>query len=182
MPTPPDFTNGTALEASSLNSIVLWKVAQTTFTASALPFINGCFSSTYENYRINMNLSTSAVTTVRFRFRFGTSTTESGAFYDRFGFQVLAGTVTNNSFAGGQSCPLVSTTSGGTEMAPVIIEMMSPNKAVKTVSVPRSWNSASGANEFLTLRMNNTTQYTGFEISVDSGTISGTIRVYGYRD
>jgi len=51
MPTPPDFTAGTALAAASLDKIGLWKVANGTATAGTLIIAN-CFSSDYDNYRL----------------------------------------------------------------------------------------------------------------------------------
>jgi hypothetical protein len=178
----PDFSPGEVLTAAAMDSIGLWKVAETTFTASALPFINGCFSSNYENYLVLMNISTSATTNVRFRFRFGTSTTETGSVYDRFGFTQNGATITSGNSAGEGAGYFLSTTSGATEMAPVFFEVFSPNKAVKTVVQPRAWNTASGASHFLVTRMDNTTQYTGIQIAPDSGTLTGAMRVYGYRD
>jgi hypothetical protein len=180
------FTTGEVLTAADTNTYLansgLVFVAKTTFTTSSLPFINGCFSSEYQNYKITMNLSTSASTTVRWRLRYGTSTVESGAVYDRFGFNVSAGVISNDSFTGGNSCPLVGTGLGASNVAPVVLDIFAPNETVNTVSLPRSWNTSSGANQFLSLRMNTTTAYTGFEIFPDTGTITGSIKVYGYRD
>jgi len=51
MPTPPDFTAGTALAAASLDAIGLWKVGGSTFTAVTTFDITG-FSSTYSRYRV----------------------------------------------------------------------------------------------------------------------------------
>jgi hypothetical protein len=51
MPTPPDFTNGTPLDASSLAAIGLWKVADAAFTGATTFDVTG-FSSTYTEYRL----------------------------------------------------------------------------------------------------------------------------------
>jgi hypothetical protein len=160
----------------------LWKVAESTFVNAANPFINGCLSDDYDNYRIVMNLFTSAATTVRWRVRSGVSTVETGAVYDRFGFSVLAGVVSNDSFNDGNSSSLVGTALGSSELTPVVMDLMSPFKAVQTVAMPRSWNTNTGGQQFNNVRIQSTTQYTGIEIFLDSGTVSGSIRVYGYKD
>jgi len=56
MPTPPDFTAGTALAAASLNKIGLWEITSASFTAAAFVQVNNCFSSSYDNYRVTVNL------------------------------------------------------------------------------------------------------------------------------
>ena len=156
-------------------------VAETTFSAASNPFINGCFSSTYANYRVLVSLSTSAQTNVRFRWRYGTSTTETALKYDRFGTSFSGATVTTLVSIAEASWYIISTTNGLTEIAPVTMDIYSPNLAVKTLAQSNAWNSASGATHLVNCRMDNTTQYTGLEIFADSGTLTGSIRVYGYR-
>jgi hypothetical protein len=157
-------------------------VAATTFTTSSNPFINGCFSSTYDNYRILISLSTSASTNLRIRWRYGTSTTDTTAKYDRFGATLSGATVTTMVSTSETSFYPVSTTSGATELAPVTIDFYSPNVAIQSVAQSNGWNTSSGATHLVNCRMNNTTQYTGLELFVDSGTLTGSIRVYGYRN
>ena len=60
MPTPPDFTAGTSLAAASLNKIGMWAIATSTFTNVASIQINDCFTSDYVNYRIVLNLYSTA--------------------------------------------------------------------------------------------------------------------------
>jgi hypothetical protein len=50
MPTPPDFTNGTPLDASSLNDIGLWEVGTMTFSNSTSQTIDGVFTTNYRRY------------------------------------------------------------------------------------------------------------------------------------
>jgi hypothetical protein len=179
------FTTGEVLTASDTNTYLansgLVYVAETNFATTANPFINGCFSSTFANYRIMISLSTSATTNVRLRWRYGTSTTETALQYDRFGSTLSGATVTSLVATGESSFSPVSTTSGANELAPITIDLYSPNVAIKTLGQSIAWNSASGATQLSNIRMANTTQYTGLELYVDSGTLTGSIRVYGYR-
>ncbi len=53
MPTPPDFTAGTALAAASLNKIGLWEIASKTWTSTTnAQQIDSCFTSSFDNYRL----------------------------------------------------------------------------------------------------------------------------------
>ncbi len=177
--------NGTAWvipNQTTQNPEGLELVTATTFTTSSNPFINGCFSSTYDNYRILISLSTSASTNLRIRWRYGTSTTDTTTKYDRFGATLSGATVTSIISTSETSFYPVSTTAGATELAPVTIDFYSPNVAIQSVAQSNGWNTSSGATHLVNCRMNNTTQYTGLELFVDSGTLTGSIRVYGYRN
>ncbi len=179
------FTTGEVLTASDTNTYLansgLVYVAETNFATTANPFINGCFSSTFANYRIMISLSTSATTNVRLRFRYGTSTTETALQYDRFGSSLNGATVTSLVSTGESSWYVVSTTSGASDLSPATIDIYSPNVAIRTLGQSNAWNSANGATHLTNCRMFNATQYTGLELFVDSGTLTGSIRVYGYR-
>jgi hypothetical protein len=178
----PDFSPGEVLTAAAMDSIGLWLIGETTFATTANPFINGCFSSNFRNYRVLISATTSATTSVRLRWRFGTSTTETALQYDRFGTQLSGATMTSLVATGESSFAVIATTSGATELAPIVMDVHAPNVAIKTVAQSNAWNSANGATWLTNCRMNNTTQYTGLEIFADSGTITGSIRVYGYRN
>ena len=177
--------NGTAWvipNSPAQNPTGLELVSATTFSASATPSINGCFSSTYANYRILAWISTSASTNIRIRWRYGTSTTETVAQYDRFGATFLGATVTSQTSTSETSWYVVTTTAGLVDVAPITIDFYSPNVSIASVGQCNAWNTASGATHLTNCRMNNTTQYTGLEFFADSGTLTGTIRVYGYRN
>ena len=179
------FTTGEVLTAADTNTYLansgLVYVASTTFTNSAIPFINGCFNSTYDNYRIILSFVTSNSTNVRWRYRYSTSTTETASQYDRFGFAVTGATVSNLVSTGETSFYFVSTSSIDTFVVPTSMDIFSPNVAKRTISQCQAWDTNTGALNFVNNRMVNNTQYTGLEIFADAGTLTGSIRVYGYR-
>lgn len=179
------FSAGEQLTASDTNTYLnnggLVYVAETSFATSTNPFINGCFSSSFENYRVLMNFRTSASTNVRMRFRYGTSTTDSTATYDRYGVTITNGVNTGENSGSQTSYYIVGTYADTNAIIPVGMDIYGPNVARNTVCQSQSWNNNSGALQFLTIRTANTTQYTGLELFLDSGNMTGTIRVYGYR-
>ena len=175
--------NGTAWvipNQTTQNPEGLELVATTTFTTTANPFINGCFSSSYQNYRVLINIEGSDTTNLRMRVRSGTSTPETGSIYSRWGFSVLAGAVTNETSSNQSSLFLGSYYFG--EQTPYAFDLFSPNLAVRTNTLPYAWSSSTGTTFFMPGRVTSNTVYTGIEIYGDSGTLTGSMRVYGYRN
>jgi hypothetical protein len=126
-----------------------------------------------------INIAGSATSNLRMRIRSGTSTPETGTVYDRWGFSVAAGVVTNESSGGTTSLFLGAYYAG--EQTPYSMDMFNPNEAKQTLILPYSWNSNTGATALMTGRVSNNNVYTGLEITGDSGTVTGSLRIYGYR-
>jgi hypothetical protein len=175
--------NGTAWvipNQTTQNPEGLELVATTTFTTTTTPFVNGCFSSSYQNYRIMINIAGSGSSNLRMRIRSGTSTPETNTVYSRWGFSVAAGVLTNES-SGSQTSLFLGGYYAG-EQTPYSMDMFNPNEAKQTLILPYSWNSNSGTTAFMTGRVDNNNVYTGLEITGDSGTLTGSLRIYGYRN
>ena len=177
------FTTGEVLTAADTNTYLansgLVYVAGTTFATTANPFINGCFSSSFQNYRVVINIVGSAISNLRMRVRSGTSTVETAIVYDRWGFSVLAGAVTNETSSGQTSMFLGGYYSD--EVTTYSFDLFQPNQTTRTNMMPLAWSSATGATYLMPGRITTNTAYTGIEIFGDSGTLTGSIRVYGYR-
>jgi len=177
MPTPPDFTNGTALEASSLNSVGLWLVkTQTIGTAVSSVTVSNAFSATYDNYKIIISGGdASAVGTLNFNFDGATTNYRwsfSGSNYDNtaslggllgdtlFRFAGFASTIDYVNMNMDVISPFASTPS---QLSTVVTGSIFAGKTVGIHSTAAS--------------------YTGFVVAPASGTLTGgTIRVYGYRN
>lgn len=180
----PDFSPGEVLTAAAMDSIGLWKIAETTFSTTATPFINGCFSSNYQNYLVQFVVNGSGTGNLFFRTRSGINTPETGAVYDRYGFYFGAGGTTvslnNNNLVGGYSSDVAA---GGNSRASGSLTIYSPNEATHTIVNSHTWDNSSGAVFFPSHRIETTTQYTGIELTTIGGpTLTGTMRVYGYRN
>lgn len=152
----------------------------TTAITSGNPFINSCFTNEFQNYRIILNFLTSTSTSLRMRVRSGVSTPETTNVYPEWGFAVAGGAITNLTGGADSSQFLTGTFAG--EKTIVSFDMFSPNELTRTLLQLQSWNSATGAVNLIAGRINTDTAYTGIELIVDSGTVTGTMRVYGYRD
>ena len=173
----PVFASGDVLNASDMNAVGLWLVkSQTIGTTVSSVQVTGAFSSDYDNYLITVNGGV-ASTGVNLRLTLGA--TAAGYYY---GGQ-------NISWAGSSSAVNGSNVAfwlagyGTTGTLELNATIGSPNLAkistIRTLYVNPDTGSSGG---ILAGMLNDTTQYTAFTITTNTGTMTGgTIRVYGYR-
>lgn len=156
-----------------------------TFSAASSVSLNGCFSSTYDNYRILLNItsaSASAILTMKMR---ASGTDTSGTSYRS---QLIKATTTSVSGAanvsGTDDWYVATTQSAFSEATFFSMDILSPNLAAYTKFHNQGGYYDSSTNPALEYNygfLSNSTQYDGFSI-ISSGTITGTIRVYGYKN
>jgi hypothetical protein len=149
--------------------------------------INDVFSATYENYRIILNItSTSADTTLFMKMRVGGSD-NSGLLYsygrgifNRNGTSgVEAGSDVSTGWAIGQADSVNTKHWMGTTidmLMPFLTQVTAFNQVGTFLSTAASFfGTAGGGIHFAD------TSYDGFSIISSSGTITGTVSVYGYN-
>jgi hypothetical protein len=176
MPTPPDFTNGTALEASSLNAVGLWLVkTQTVGTTVSSVTVSNAFSADFVDYRIVYTGGT-ASTDGNFTFAFNGNPT---------GWN---GNIIFANFAGGTPASIGnsnSTTAGyigaaASGFPQVVADLQNPFLAQPSL-ISASYVDGGNAGRS-TYHHSSSASYTGFTLTKAAGTISGgIIKVYGYR-
>jgi hypothetical protein len=151
-----------------------------TFSGVSSVSLNGCFTSKYNNYRVIINLeTTSSGTTSSLRFRSGTDNSSSN-YASMNHFLTTANTTYTQSNQNTTTNFRVGFSDGGTDMA--IIDIFNPMKALRT-GYQCVFNGKDGANftsETTRGQMTVTTAYDGFTYFQNG--MSGTIRVYGYKD
>ena len=154
------------------------------FTTTAAASVNGCFTSTYQNYQIVISVlgSLAASNDLSFRMR-AAGTDLSGAVYTT--------SYIYNTQAGG---PSRSYTSAGTSaglgytndyLSLVQTYIGSPFAADRTAMTGTHMTLGSGAasqSGHIGIVVNNATSYDGFTLIQAGGTITGTLRVYGLRN
>jgi hypothetical protein len=163
---------GTSLSGSKV-------VAATASTIS----VNGCFTSTYDSYLVEADLthSTSSSNTLRLRL---SGTDDTAAVYD---LQTLSGTGATASAAQ----VLAATSWGMTGINSIrenhSITFNSPALAVATEGLlggratANPMTSANGLG-FRMLQHRSLTAYDGFTITPAAGTLTGTVRIYGWNN
>jgi hypothetical protein len=177
----PIFAVGEVLTAANMNQIGMFKIAETTFSNAATPFIDGCFSADFEHYLAIFRMTSSAqgqYTNIQLR----NGTTPKAANYNRAGFLFTPGAVTSSDSSGnGQDG--FRLTGQSTAGIYATAEFFRPFTTSET-----GYKSSSSYQQGVSLIYSGaqTESYsaTGFQVisSGNSVTYTGTMRVYGYRN
>ena len=177
---------GDAIDATvfGLGSSALTLINTTTFSAVASQSVNTVFSSTYQNYVVQLNLdSASATGYQQMRMRVsGADDTSSNYFWSGIYNASNATTPTGEGGATQTSFSYVYLESTGS--AVMTFNIANPFATKKTTYTNVS-ERATGSQSLFYLNggvFNTTTSFTGFTIYPASGTITGTVRVYGVKN
>ena len=150
------------------------------FTSATAISLNGCFTSTYKNYRIIINAKHASTTDLTFRVRAsGTDLSSAGAYiqgryYVGVTSSIAAGS-NNNTSDTSWTLNQFTTAAGQATM-----DIANPQATEVTTALTIV---AGGYFQILgqSLATSNTTSYDGFTI-ISSGTMTGSVSVYGYRN
>lgn len=179
----PVFTAGETLDASEMNAVGLWLVKSSNFTTASTCPMESVFSSNYLNYLVKITMTGSANSNSSLVFYTGTNTEYTAANYFRYGAYYGSGAWTNFQAASLTSLFVNNHSSTAANISSSDLSIFAPNNSSFRTNLRNdSWESSSG----LVIRTENvidtTTAFTGFVLKPTSGTLTGRIRVYGYRD
>jgi hypothetical protein len=153
----------------------------TTFSAQSSVSIDNVFSATYDNYLITYNGVCSAVLTVRMRWRVGGASNSTANSYSsqRANFDGTSTTVQRNTGDFADFAVM-----GDTLRNAISMTVFAPFLATATTThMTEGFDSSGSWNaEIKATRHNQTVSYDGIEIYPPSGTITGTIRIYGLKN
>ena len=152
-----------------------------TFTTASTLNINGCFNSTYTNYKIIMNVIGSTVTDLRFKMR-ASGTDSSGAYYWVYTGVRDTGGSYQQSTANDSSAAINYISVQKRQQ--IILDICRPFEAEETSYTGKTVGSDSTSALFTNPYMFHAQNisYDGFSLIPGSGTITGTVRVYGYKN
>jgi uncharacterized Zn-binding protein involved in type VI secretion len=189
-------TDGIAAAAPGLRMVVPTSVAvgsgsgsvdangAVTFSGSSSISLNGCFSSSYNNYKVMIYLtSSSGSNIIRFRTRAAgtdltTSTYRTLSYYSNSASNAFSALEQSSSATYG------SLSYAGTQGNAIEFDIFNPQVADYTHL--RSTSTFADSTNMFSLNsgtvVNNTTSYDGFTIYPNTTNISGTVRVYGYKN
>lgn len=152
-----------------------------TFSASSGVSVNGCFSTAYENYRMILNITLKGTTAnTNFRFRVGGADNTASSYNWTASYYLASNNfqsyrTTNANFAQVWS-------SIGQDKEQASMEVYSPNLVHTTAASMSGSHGAGDINWNGSLGHATTTQFDGFTIYPSTGTLTGTIRIYGYNN
>lgn len=173
-----DLTNGSDIiyPTSVAGSGVTLSGGEVSFSAATTVSVNGCFTSTYQNYQVLIAYSVSASAFVNSRYR-SAGTDDSASNY----FQQYLSAV--NTAVGGLSSTATSqytAFAASTDPHYSVVQISGPNLAAQTSLLAANLRS-DGIMHF-SCKKNTTTQYDGFSLIPASGTVTGKMRIYGMRN
>jgi hypothetical protein len=150
-------------------------------SAVASQSINDVFSTTYDNYRIIVDFTGSTGTNNNMRLRVSGADNTTSNYMRQYIY--ASSTTLAAARSNSQSTWLLG--DHGTSRTVNILDLISPNLAQVTggVHFAAMYYNSSTENAWLQngLGFNAATQFTGFTIYPSSGTITGTVSVYGYN-
>ena len=152
----------------------------TTFSASSsvsLPL--NSFTSTYDNYKIYLNISAASATpgySVRFRAAGADSSAATYNYYTRLSSSSSG--ADTNTFARSQTSGVLFPAGTGTDLQSYVIDVMSP-KLSQFTSLFFSATGVVGNHIYGSIVFNNTTSFDSLSVFPSTGNFTGTVSVYG---
>lgn len=176
-----DSSTATGLKWATASSGDFVRITTSSFSASSGVEIDSCFSSTYDNYRILFNVTAlaSSPNSLNLRFRTGGSTNTTSNYGSAFRYTPYGGG------SGGWGGSSLSNTSAyladySNYQAVTVFDIFNPFASQKT-HVLYLHNLASGYVFNGGALFDSTTSFDGIRLYPDTGTITGTVSVYGYK-
>jgi hypothetical protein len=176
----PDFSPGEVLTAAAMDSIGLWLVDSGTFTAGDL-IADSVFSTTYDRYLLITSFTYSTTTAeIRLQFRTAGSNNATSNYTHQNSVFSSVGIFSRN------TVPTTSSTltpnTGGSSWDMNLQILFPASNSVKTRVV-----SSGGIHDGTLPLIGNaafttTTAFDGIRIFPSAGTLTGTYKIYGYRN
>jgi hypothetical protein len=152
------------------------------FSGASTVSLNGCFSSTYDNYKITILYTMSVDSTLQMRMRAAGADNSAGTYGGFCKAYSLGGGGESNLWAqtGTQTSVRIGDGSGG--KCRTNFEAMAPFLAEATFLSGFQYDAGNTDIGYFTGSHNTATSFDGLTIFPASGTITGTMRVYGYQN
>lgn len=176
---PSASSGGLAISAAgNVTGAGLDLITTQSFSAVSSVSINNCFSGDYDNYRVMVTATHSAGDEMNYRMRLS-GTDATGSNYDFQRLFANATTVSGDRTTNATSARIgyVDPTKGG-----YAIEVYGPHIAAQTIVRSHGAITLNAAYlQDVASRHTVATAYNGFTLLTASGTITGTVSVYGYK-
>jgi len=179
------FTTGEVLTAADTNTYLansgLVYIATGTGSSSASIPVNGCFSSTFDNYVVVASLTNSVNSQIRIKLRNGTTNKSANYYWGGFYFDMVGGGALNGEGSGGAVSTGVRVIAYNTNgVSNIVTQIGTPFTTTRTTFATQVQSTETYFRIFNGLQ-DEAYSATGIDVIPDSGTISGTVVVYGYR-
>lgn len=157
-------------------------LGKVTFTGASSVSLNGCFTATFDNYDIILDISASSASSgggIRLRAGGTDDASANYVFLQAF----AAGSTMTVGTGSGQTQWGFAAAAGTEHMSKITICAPFIARATKAQVATDTWTTTTpNAQTRSTLRMTLTNSYDGFSVIPSTGTITGTLRVYGWNN
>ena len=159
----------------------------TDFSAVASASIDDVFSATYDNYLLVMSFTSSANAAIRFRYRASSADNSTSNYSYHIQFSTTSSTAYAAVTGNAQTSNFLTSSEGVSSLKAVSMTVFRPFLTDYSAMLGmQNLSSASGAAPYSGGIMHSaftaTTSFTGFSVFPDSGTITGSVKVYGYKE
>ena len=160
-------------------------IATESFSAVSSVALDGVFTSTYRDYKILMELTAVSTTDINVSMKLRASTTAATTNYVSQGWYVY-GTASGARYnTTGTDEWFYMTVDSGYPPSFGSLDLIKPQIAAASGFIGTSIGAGGGANSyanFMTGKHTTATAYDGIQFQTSTGTMTGTIRVYGYAN
>jgi hypothetical protein len=174
--------NGSAWDAPSATNVLtvpigLELIRATTISALSSQSFDNVFSSQYNNYFAICDFTRSTTSNITFRMR-NDGTNDDGSNYIQQNMRASGGSVTGSTSTG--TTGFINGAGAPTQLY-ASINIYKPFLASKT-NFLSNFHGADPSTGIINTEHQLTNSYDGFTIIASAGTITGTIRIYGYKN
>jgi hypothetical protein len=157
-------------------------VGVVSFTGATAVSLNGIFTSAYSKYRVMVDITSNSILAESIRLRFRKAGTDSTAGnYSRQGFFVNGTTLTNYSEFNQTACHFVEAATTARTVG--FMDIFSPTARPGYISSAQSTNfSSTNYRTQMSGFLNVTDTFDGATLIIGSGTMTGNIQVFAYKD
>ena len=170
------------LDTTAYTAPGLTLIATETYASVSAFSVDGCFSSSYENYLVLWSGLASAAGNLHMRLR-ASSTDASGSDYAQQNLQATATSVSASRDTG--STFVKVGVNRNTDRSSSTVSVFAPalSEVTRFITNQHDANTTSVQSAYLTATHRLSSAYDGFTLSADGGVlITGTVRIYGYKD
>jgi hypothetical protein len=171
-----------AAPAAATSGLTL--ITKSPFTTVSSHSVDNCFTSTYANYKVLIKWSAVSADNVDLTLRLRASGSDTSTNYNCQRLFAFATTVTTDTDPSGNDDWIAGVADKDFAAVPFLeMEIASPQVATTTSMVLRQYGyTTEQFLHFVGGRQNSSTQFDGFKVLANTGTMSGTVWVYGYQE
>lgn len=178
-----DSAEATGLKWAAAASSGMTLISTTSFSAQSSQSFNSVFSATYNNYKVMITTYGSTDAEMTFKFRAsGTDNTSANYHYAGLGIVASSGTSSTSTYGGAQTSMVIGSNNNTVQRQLMSMDVISPFSTTSTkgltYSFIRSRTTIYGGTGYGFLDVSGTA-FDGFTLTPASGTLSGTVSIYG---